>query len=71
MSLKYVSIAGFMFWVASLFPGPILAHAESTTNCPAGQYDMLDWMTLDSDLRASNHLTGSANPLYTTMESTW
>ena len=27
-----------------------LAHAESTISCPSGTYDMLDWMTLDSDL---------------------
>ena len=43
------------------------AHAESTISCPSGQYDMLDWMTLDSDLRSTSHLTGTANPLYTTM----
>ncbi len=41
------------------------AHAESTMSCPAGTYDMLDWMTLDSNLRSTTHLTGSANPLYT------
>src|SRR5262249_44124600 len=45
------------------------AHAESTINCPAGTYDMLDWMTLDSDLRTHTHITGSANPLYTTLGS--
>jgi hypothetical protein len=26
---------------------------------------MLDWMTLDSDLRGTYHMAGSANPLYT------
>lgn len=36
-------------------------------NCPAGTYDMLDWMTLDSDLRATSHMQGTANPLYTNM----
>lgn len=41
------------------------AKAESTMSCPAGTYDMLDWMTLDSGLRGSAHLTGTANPLYT------
>jgi hypothetical protein len=29
---------------------------------------MLDWMTMDSDLRPSNHMTGSANPLYTEVQ---
>ena len=33
--------------------------------CPAGQYDMLDWATLDPDLSADHHLEGNANPLYT------
>ena len=26
---------------------------------------MLDWMTMDSNLRASQYLSGTANPLYT------
>ena len=43
------------------------AQAESTMNCPSGTYDMLDWMTLDSNLRANYHMAGSANPLYTNM----
>ena len=47
------------------FTGTNLAHAESTISCPSGTYDMLDWMTLDSDLRIKSHLTGNANPLYT------
>jgi hypothetical protein len=43
------------------------AQAESTMSCPSGTYDMLDWMTLDSNLRSGAHLSGSANPLYTSM----
>src|SRR5437899_11072225 len=42
---------------------------ESTISCPSGTHDMLDWMTMDSDLRSSKHLTGSANPLYTSIKS--
>ena len=34
-------------------------------NCPSGTYDMLDWMTFDSNLRGTYHMTGTANPLYT------
>jgi len=45
------------------------ARAETTINCPSGTYDMLDWMTLDSSLRGSYHMAGSANPLYTKMET--
>ena len=45
------------------------AHAETTMNCPAGTYDMLDWMTLDSSLRSTYHMEGTANPLYTNMLS--
>ncbi len=46
-----------------------IAHAQSTMSCPSGTYDMLDWMTLDSNLRSGMHLTGTANPLYTEMMS--
>jgi hypothetical protein len=45
------------------------AQAESTMNCPAGTYDMLDWMTLDSDLRAKYFLSGNSNPLYSTLSA--
>jgi hypothetical protein len=34
---------------------------DSTKDCQPGYYDMLDWMTLDADLRASKHLTGTHN----------
>ena len=30
---------------------------------------MLDWMTMDSDLRAKDHLEGTSNPLYTVLQS--
>ena len=43
------------------------AQAEKTMTCPDGTYDMLDWFTLDSNLRGSYHMTGSANALYTNM----
>jgi hypothetical protein len=36
--------------------------------CPEGQYDMLDWATLDPDLSADHHMAGNANPLYTFMD---
>ena len=48
---------------------PIRARAESTISCPTGMYDMLDWMTLDSDLRSTYHLEGTSNPIYTVVES--
>jgi hypothetical protein len=48
---------------------PTMARAETTITCPAGTYDMLDWMTMDSDLRSTYHLEGSSNPLYTIKES--
>jgi hypothetical protein len=44
------------------------AQAEATIACPSGTYDMLDWMTLDSSLRGTSHMAGSANPLYTDVE---
>jgi len=45
------------------------AQAETTFSCPAGTYDMLDWMTLDSNLRGNYHMSGNANPLYTNIGS--
>ena len=45
-----------------------VAQAQSTISCPQGTYDMLDWMTLDSDLAATHHLEGTSNPLYTVRE---
>ena len=48
---------------------PVPAVAESTIACPSGTYDMLDWMTLDSDLRSTYHLEGTSNPIYTIMQS--
>ena len=48
---------------------PTRSVAESTMACPSGTYDMLDWMTLDSDLRATYHMEGTSNPLYTNMMS--
>jgi len=44
-------------------------QAQSTANCPAGTYDMLDWMTMDSSLRGSHYLSSTANPLYTDLAS--
>jgi hypothetical protein len=32
-------------------------------------YDMLAWMTMRSDMSASNHMAGTANPLYTHLGS--
>src|SRR5260370_14561337 len=48
---------------------PTRSVAESTMACPSGTYDMLDWMTLDSDLRATYHMEGTSNPLYTNIMS--
>lgn len=45
------------------------ARAEFTISCPAGMYDMLDWLTLDSNLRSTYHMEGTSNPLYTIMQS--
>ncbi|MCU1269077.1 MAG: hypothetical protein JWN74_371 [Acidobacteriaceae bacterium] len=63
-----------MFLLAATFllvalGSPIRCVAESTIACPAGTYDMLDWMTLDSDLRSNYHMEGTSNPLYTVMQS--
>jgi hypothetical protein len=48
---------------------PTRVSAETTIQCQPGMYDMLDWMTLDSDLRSTYHLEGTSNPIYTVTES--
>jgi hypothetical protein len=70
---KSAACPALLITLAALILGalalPTPAAAESTINCPAGTYDMLDWMTLDSDLRSTYHFEGTSNPLYTTVES--
>lgn len=59
------ALAFAAFLMSSL---PLLA--ESTISCPAGTIDILDWMTLDADLRASKHMAGGpggGGPLYTVL----
>ncbi len=65
----YLLASAVLMWLG-LFQSVTSAHAESTISCPPGQYDMLDWMTMDSDLRGSKYMAGTANPLYTDMWST-
>jgi len=60
----YLLAVAALLWIG-LFLGATQARAESTISCPSGEYDMLDWMTMDSDLRSSHYMTGSANPIYT------
>ena len=51
--------------VAGFFGFGVKAQAEATMNCQSGTYDMLDWMTMDSSLRSTYHMQGTANPLFT------
>ncbi|HEV2713708.1 MAG TPA: hypothetical protein VGU64_00500, partial [Terriglobales bacterium] len=69
MKLRYLFLAAVLLSCLGFLPGSNVAHAESTISCPSGTYDMLDWMTMDLDLRSSKHLTGTANPLYTLIHS--
>lgn len=50
--------------LAGLFPAS--AFAESTITCPPGTIDMLDWMTMDSDLRWTYHMNGT-HTMYTSV----
>ena len=65
-AVSLLTLAALILAVVAL---PTPAAAESTINCPAGTYDMLDWMTMDSDLRSTYHMEGTSNPLYTVVES--
>ena len=60
-------LIGFDVAAQSSVEGASAVPAATTTQCPAGQYDMLDWATLDPDLAAGHHLEGNHNPLYTVM----
>lgn len=41
-----------------------------TNSAAAGPvYDMLQWMTMSPNLREAHHMTGTANPIFTRMES--
>jgi hypothetical protein len=49
-----------------------LSLAEAAAGCPNGYVDMLDWMTLDADLRANTRLASSqqaGSMVYTSVES--
>ena len=69
MKLRAVFFAVIMLSCIGFFSNTNLAHADVTMSCPNGTYDMLDWMTMDSSIRSTSHLTGTANPLYTTLYS--
>ncbi len=43
--------------------------AESTISCPSGKIDVLDWLTLDANLRSSKHMEGSGGYIYTVVNS--
>jgi len=58
--LAFIAVTCIL-WLAH----PAQSSAEQTITCPSGQYDMLDWLTMDSDLRGSHYFTNSSNPLYT------
>jgi hypothetical protein len=61
-----IIILALALWATA---GAKASLAESTITCPTGMYDMLDWLTLDSNLRSAYHMEGTSNPLYTTMQS--
>src|SRR5215468_818076 len=63
----FVGVLATALCLIAAFVSPPRARAESTISCPAGTYDMLDWMTMDSDLRSTYHLEGTSNPVYTLM----
>jgi len=67
MKLNSVALAATALLCLVSFLNPRKSQAETTISCPAGTYDMLDWMTMDSDLRATRHLTGSSNPIFSTV----
>ena len=59
-----LSVLGATLIIAALVSLQI-ARSESTISCPTGTYDMLDWMTMDSDLRSTYHMEGTLPTRYT------
>ena len=56
--------------VGSLCCQTVTAQSASTqTEKSPALIDMLDWMTMRSDLRYAHHMTGTANPIYTHREA--
>jgi hypothetical protein len=48
----------------------ICVKAESTKNCGSGYIDIVDWLTLDDDLRATKHMSQPnevGHPIYTAL----
>ena len=54
--------------VGSFFCATARAQSNATAQSPV-VYDMLQWMTMRSDLAEAHHMTGTANPLFSHRES--
>lgn len=63
--VRWVAVCAVL--VAGLTVVP--SQAQATIACPAGTYDMLEWMTMSPALSAHYHMAGNANPLYTNMSN--
>jgi hypothetical protein len=48
-------------------PGPVPLPAPPPAPAPT-TYDMLAWMTMDPSLAAGHHMSGTANPIYTSVQ---
>src|ERR1700758_3793867 len=52
-------------------PNPAAPDLQPLAKSNAAQtYDMLSWMTMQSQLSAGHHMAGTANPLYTSRSGT-
>lgn len=73
MRKHFMAMAAVLVCLAGFNSLSVRAHAESTIACPAGQLDMLDWVTMDAtdsqghQLRGAFHMTGTGNPIYITL----
>lgn len=69
MFWKFLLVAALLVSGLGFSSDSIQALADATTSCTPGQYDMVDWMVLDSSMRTGGHLSGSSNPLYSELSS--
>lgn len=70
--MKYLAIVALLVCLVGC-GGTVSPHAASSASSSGNKqtqtYDMLAWMTMSPDLRSSNHMSGSANPVYTSVLS--
>jgi len=69
--MKYLLLALLGLLVCLVGCGAKSSSTNVPQQTPSGSttYDMLEWMTMRSDLSMDHHMAGTANPLYTSVSA--